>query len=178
MEIDRPIANRTLAEEPGLITRRRENLGATRSRGLEAELTARPREGWTLATGCLLADAEVTSFPADPTLVGLRVAQVPRWQVTAQARWERPNAGTAALQARWVGPQFEDDRNRLRLGGFATLDLSAARPVAPGVALFGAVENVLDRRYEIGRTPVATLGPPRLARLGVRVRWRQAQRSV
>jgi hypothetical protein len=42
--------------------------------------------------------------------------------------------------------------------------------VAPGVALFGAVENLLDRRYEIGRTPVTTLGPPRLARVGVRVR--------
>lgn len=172
MEVDRPVANRTLAEEPGLVTRRRENLGATRSRGLEAELTARPAADWTLSAGYLLADATVTDFPADPSLAGRRLAQVPRHQATAQVRFAREPLGTLALQGRWVGDQFEDDRNRLRLGSFATLDLLAARPVARGVSLFAAVENLFDRRYEVGRTPVTTLGPPRLARLGVRVRAR------
>ena len=38
MEVDRTIANVTLAVEPGLITRRRENLGRSRSRGVEAGL--------------------------------------------------------------------------------------------------------------------------------------------
>jgi hypothetical protein len=33
------------------------------------------------------------------------------------------------------------------------------------------VENVLNQRYDVGRTPVLTVGPPILARAGVRLRF-------
>jgi len=36
--------------------------------------------------------------------------------------------------------------------------------------IFGAVENVFDQRYEVGKTPVTTLGPPILVRGGIRIR--------
>jgi hypothetical protein len=39
-----------------------------------------------------------------------------------------------------------------------------------GVELFAAAENLFNQRYDIGRTPVRTLGPPLLARFGVRLR--------
>jgi len=34
--------------------------------------------------------------------------------------------------------------------------------------VFGAFENLTGQRYDIGRTPVRTLGPPLLARVGIR----------
>jgi hypothetical protein len=34
-----------------------------------------------------------------------------------------------------------------------------------------AAENIFDERYAVGRTPVPTIGPPRLLRAGVRWRW-------
>jgi outer membrane receptor protein involved in Fe transport len=167
MEVDRTIANVTLAVEPGLITRRRENLGRSRSRGVELDLAARLGERWTLGAGWLSADAEVTSFPANRELEGLRLPQVPRRQASLTLRRDDPRA-TLALQARWVDAQFDDDQNRLRLASFATVDLLAARPLGRGFAAFAAVENLFDERAEVGRTPVLTLGPPRLLRVGLR----------
>jgi outer membrane receptor protein involved in Fe transport len=168
MEVDDTIANVTLSVEPGLITRRRENLGRSRSRGLELDLAARLGERWHVTGGYLLADAEVRSFPANRALEGLLLPQVPRHQASLQLRFDDPRRLAAGLQARWTGVQFDDDQNRLRLGSFATLDLLVAHPLGRALSVFAAGENLLDERYEIGRTPVRTLGPPRLLRLGVR----------
>jgi outer membrane receptor protein involved in Fe transport len=168
LEVDHPVSNVTLSASPSLITRRRENLGRTRSRGLEAQATARLGRRWTLAGGYLLADARVTSFPADRRLEGLLVPQVPRQQLSAEIRrdGERSQLGIAA---RWVGRQFDDDQNRLPLAGFVALDARVSRQLKSGVSLFAAGENLLDRRYEAARTPVLTVGPPRLLRLGLRL---------
>jgi hypothetical protein len=37
------------------------------------------------------------------------------------------------------------------------------------VELFAAAENIFNQRYTVGRTPVETLGPPLLARIGIRL---------
>jgi outer membrane receptor protein involved in Fe transport len=167
MEVDRTIANVTLAVEPGLITRRRENLGRSRSRGLELDAAARLGDRWHLAAGYLLADARVRSFAASPELVGRRLPQVPRHQASLQLRFDDPRL-LAGLQARWASEQFDDDQNLFRLAGFTTIDLLVARPLGRGVAAFAAAENLFDEEVEIGRTPVRTLGPPRTVRLGFR----------
>ncbi len=169
MEVDDTIANVTLSVAPGLITRRRENLGRSRSRGVELDATTRLTERWTLTGGYLFADAEVRSFPANRALEGLALPQVPRHQASLQLRFDDPRRLSAALQARWTDSQFDDDQNRLHLAGFATLDLLVARPLGRGLSAFTAAENLLDERYDVGRTPVRTLGPPRLLRLGLRL---------
>ena len=74
------------------------------------------------------------------------------------------------MQARWVGKQFEDDQNQLPLGSYFTADLLVSRPVTRGLQAFVAAENVFDRRFDVGRTPVPTVGPPRTFRGGLR--WR------
>lgn len=169
MEIDRNIANVTLTVEPGLITRQRQNLGRTRSRGLEAELTARPNERWTFSGGYLLSDARVRSFPANPELEGLRLPQIPRHQLTAQVRFDAPEWANVGVQARWTGDQPDDDQNRFRLGGSTTVDALVSCPLRKGFSAFVAVENLFDERYEVGRTPVRTFGSPRAVRIGLRV---------
>lgn len=168
MEVDRTVANVTLSAAPGLITRQRRNLGRTRSRGLEWEGTARLGDRWTLSGGYLLSDATVESAPGDEELVGLRLSQVPRHQASLQLRFADPDLADLGLQARWTGDQFDDDRNQFRLGSFVTVDALLSRELGRGVGLFLAAENLLDERYEIGRTPIRTLGPPRTVRLGVR----------
>jgi hypothetical protein len=69
-----------------------------------------------------------------------------------------------------VGRQYEDDRNELGLASFVVADLSAACRVGRSAHAFVAIENLLDERAAVGRTPVATLGPPLLARIGLRLR--------
>jgi outer membrane receptor protein involved in Fe transport len=170
MEVEDAIANVTLSVTPSLITRQRENLGRLRSRGVELDVETRLSDAVSLSAGYLYADSTVRSFPENPALVGNRVAQVPRHQGTLDARWRLGARARVALRARFAGDQFEDDQNTLSLSGFATLDAVVAVTLARGVEVFAAGENLFDRRYPIGRTPVTTLGPPRSGRAGVRLR--------
>jgi outer membrane receptor protein involved in Fe transport len=168
-EITRPVANVTLSVSPELIVRQRQNLGRTRSRGVELEADARLSRNVALSAGYLFADATVVEFPANRALEGLWIPQVPRHQLTFQARYSDASRLTVAFQGRVIGAQFDDDQNRFELERFFVLDALASRPVARGVEVFAAFENLFDERYSIGRTPVRTLGPPFLARFGVRV---------
>ncbi|HYN21691.1 MAG TPA: TonB-dependent receptor, partial [Thermoanaerobaculia bacterium] len=54
------------------------------------------------------------------------------------------------------------------LASFFTLDALISRPVTRGLEVFLAGENLFNEAYEIGRTPVRSLGPPRTVRVGVR----------
>ncbi|HEX8161665.1 MAG TPA: TonB-dependent receptor [Pyrinomonadaceae bacterium] len=169
-EITRPVANVTLFVTPSLTTRQRQNLGRTRARGAEVEAEARPGRHWSASGGYLFVEPTVVEFPASAALEGLSVPQVARQQLAFRVLYDDPSRVTAGLQGRASGAQFEDDQNRLRLAPYFTLDAYAARRLARGFELFAAAENLLNRRYETGRTPVRTLGPPLVARFGFRVR--------
>jgi outer membrane receptor protein involved in Fe transport len=65
--------------------------------------------------------------------------------------------------------QYDDDRNELPLDGFAVLDLSVARAIDRRLQIFLAVENAFDVEYDVGRTPVRTVGWPRTMRGGLRI---------
>lgn len=170
-ETSNPISNFTLTVTPALITRERRNLGRTRSRGVEFETDVQLAPYWRLSAGYLYADATVRRAPQDQTLVGLDVPQVPRHQFTLQAAYSHPKYATAALQFRASGRQFDDDQNRLPLGSFAVIDVTVARPFTRYFELFLAVQNLLDQQYAVGRTPLETLGMPRMLRGGLRIRW-------
>jgi outer membrane receptor protein involved in Fe transport len=169
-EIARPIANVTLNVTPELITRQRQNLGRTRSRGVELEAEAALTDTFRVSGGYLLADATVLEFPANTLLEGLWLPQVPRHQLTFQARYSNPRRITLGLQGRAIGVQFDDDQNRFKLDRYFTLDAFVSRPIGRGVEMFAAAENLFDQEYDIGRTPLRTVGPPLLARFGVRLR--------
>ena len=169
-DITRPVANVTLTTTPSLIARQRQNLGRTRSRGLELQSDAILNRRWTLSGSYMFADATVVDFPASSLLEGLRLPQVPRHQLTIQTRYENPSIVTVGLQARASSSQFDDDLNQFRLDSYFTLDAFVSRAVNRTFEIFGAVENIFDQRYEVGKTPVTTLGPPILVRGGVRIR--------
>ncbi len=168
MELAEPIANVTVSTTPDLVRRRRENLGRTRSRGLELEVEAQPWRRLTVAASSLLVDSTVRSFPADPSLIGKRVPQVPRAQASLSLTW-RGDATTATLAARWSGSAFEDDRNTTTLDPFTVVDTELAHELRPGLTAFVATENLFDEEYVVGRAGVTTVGTPRLLRVGVRL---------
>ncbi|HEU5180959.1 MAG TPA: TonB-dependent receptor [Candidatus Polarisedimenticolia bacterium] len=171
-EVDDAILNVTLPSDPTGNTRQRMNVARTRSRGLELDFQARPAAGWVAGAGLLLADATVVDAgEADAALLGARVPQVPRSQATMQLRYESPRGWRLGAQARYSGEAFEDDRNTLELGSLHVLDLFASVPLARRLEAFVSAENVLDDRYETGKTPVTTLGLPRVVHAGIRVTW-------
>jgi outer membrane receptor protein involved in Fe transport len=181
--LDDPVSNVTLALGPGVIApcgfvpdggscRQRQNLDEVRVRGLEAEASWRsPSSPWAASLSYLLSDPEVRSAPAQPELEGKRVAQVPEHQLVG--RLERiGRSTTAALQARWVGEQSEDDLNERLLDDFVSLDLYLARRIGASLELFAAVENLFDETIEAGLSGdgLLTVGAPRMVHGGVRLR--------
>ncbi len=176
-QITRPVANVTLTTTPSLITRQRQNLGSTISQGAEFEASAQLSNSVTVSGGYQYTHATVTSFSVDPvlaglnpSLVGLNVPQIPRHQFDFQARYSRPFI-ILAVQGRFGGNQFDDDQNTLLLRRYFTLDATASHSLHHGVDVFVAVENLLNQRYDVGRTPVLTVGPPILARAGLRLQF-------
>lgn len=174
-DVSDPIANVTLNIQPNLITRQRQNLGRTRSRGVDLDATLHVTPTFDLISGYEFVDATVLSFPANPLLVGLEIPQVPRNTFTFQALYSNLSASslwkrvTLGLQGRFVGNQFDDDLNQLPLGKFFTLNAFLSRHVWRDTGAYFAIENIFDQRYEVKRTPVPELGPPTLFRVGIRV---------
>lgn len=162
------VANVTVSTTPGLVTRRRRNVGRVRSRGLEAEAELLLGSRGAVTAGYALTDARVQSFPDDPALEGRRLPQVPRHQATLQGRYE--SRWRVGLQAWWTSAAFEDDRNQLALDAALQVDVSAGRAIGSGLEVFAAAENLFDAEVVVARTPVPSVGAPRLLRAGVRLR--------
>ncbi|HXY52266.1 MAG TPA: TonB-dependent receptor [Terriglobales bacterium] len=167
-EIARPVANVTISTTPTLITRQRENLGSTKSLGVEVQADGNLAAHIMLSGGYQYVVPTVQDYPADPALVGLDIPQVPRHQVTVQFRYT-PSRWVIALQGRASSQQFDDDQNLLPLAPYFNLDAFVSRSITRSLQMYLAVENVFDQRYEVARTPTPTLGPPVLARVGVRL---------
>jgi outer membrane receptor protein involved in Fe transport len=80
-----------------------------------------------------------------------------------------PRGFTGTLQARRVGSQFDDDLNLFELESFGVVDISASQELQRGLNVFLAIENLFDADYDVGRTPIRTIGWPRTVRMGLRV---------
>lgn len=171
-EIVNPIANVTLDQNSNPIQRQRQNLGRTRSRGVELDAVARLTHSIEISGGYQFVNATVVSFPADPgnnpPLAGNMIPQIPRNQFTIQARYWNPSRLMFSVQGRFVGDQFDDDINTFLLERYFTLDILAGRSLGHGVEIFGAIENIANQRYTIAKTPTPNIGPPLLARIGFR----------
>jgi outer membrane receptor protein involved in Fe transport len=164
--IERAVANVTLSLTPSLITRQRQNAGETRTTGFEADVSTvlGPVE---LNVGYLLADSRLTAFPSNPTLVDRFIPQVPRHQVTFQARYPI-RSWTLSLQGRAASQQFDDDLNQFSLEPYFQLDTFASRRLGEKLSIFAAIENAFNSRYSTGRTPIRTVSSSISFRAGVR----------
>ncbi|MDQ3322050.1 MAG: TonB-dependent receptor [Acidobacteriota bacterium] len=167
-EVSNPVVSITLNSTPTLITRRRQNVGKTRTRGIELDAEFSPRRDWRFSASYLLVDSRVADFPANPNLEGKFLPQIPKQQLTFQAFYRPQKKFSFGLQARLSGAQFEDDRNTLRLRPFFTMDWLGSYRLREKIEIFAAVENVFNNRYDIGLTPNRTIAAPRFARIGLR----------
>ena len=90
---------------------------------------------------------------------------------TAQVRLTRPRIGVLSLQGRMSGRQFDDDANNYLLHTYFRFDSSAEHNFGRHIVAFASGENLFDRAIEVGKTPLTTLGTPRLARIGLRLNF-------
>jgi outer membrane receptor protein involved in Fe transport len=168
-QVNRPVAAVTISSTPTSSTLLRQNLGQLTSKGVTAEAELRPVSFMVVKAGYQYADSTVTKFQADPTLVGKWTAQVPRNSGSLEARMERERWGVFGVYLRTSGQQFDDSSNQYRLAGFAQVDLYGEHRFLQWLTVWGSVQNVGDERIEAGRTPLLTLGAPRIISGGVRL---------
>lgn len=163
------VSNVTLTTTPALITRQRQNLGSTRSCGFEADANVRATRDITLSGSYLHVDAKVRE--GIPTLIGLRLPQIPRDQATLEGRYSQPKIGVFSMQMRASSGQFDDDLNQFHLRRYVAFYAFASHDISRRVSIYVAGENIFNTRIEAGLTPVLTLVQPRTIRFGIRLRF-------
>jgi outer membrane receptor protein involved in Fe transport len=182
-ELHDSVANVTIARGPVMLPgigfvpeggegRRKHNLDRTRVRGVALEAGWRFAETWSVDAQYLYNDARVTRAGIAPWLEGRRLAQVPEQSASAVVTWRR-GRWLVAPRVRWVGEQFEDDNNRLRLAAATVIDVAVSASLGKNAEMFISVENAFDHRIETGRSAagLVNVGAPRLVLLGLRL-WR------
>jgi iron complex outermembrane recepter protein len=170
-DIVNPVTNVTL--DP--VTRQRQNLGRTRSIGTEFDVSLRPTSTLQFSGGYQYTHATVVHSVA--ALVGLNVPEVPRHSLSWEARYWNPAKLMLSVQGRYSSLQYDDDLNTLPLGQYFVLDFFAGRELHRGITAYVAAENLLNQRYDVtlsppaisGARPLENLGPPILARIGIRI---------
>jgi vitamin B12 transporter len=157
----------TLSSTPTLTTRERENLGRIRSLGGELDGILHISNTLQLSAGYQFTHAYVEN--STQALVGKRVPEVPQHQLTWEVRYWNPKRIMVSMEGRYATSQFDDDVNTLVLGPYFVMGVFAGRQFRAGLVGYVAVENLLNDRYAVAiASPVQNLGPPILARIGIR----------
>ncbi len=166
--VTNPVENITLSSTPSLIVRMRENVGRTQSIGVEAGTDIRFTNRITLSAAYQFMSTTVASYPGNTALVGNMIPLIPQNIFTFQATWAAPKRILVAIQGRAESNEFDDDQNLLPLGSCFVLSGTVSRPLPKGFDVFFQGENLTNSEYNIGKTPIATIGQPILARVGLR----------
>ncbi len=166
-DIVNPVTNVTISSTPTLITRQRQNLGRTRSLGMELDTAFHLNSSIQFSGGYQYTHATVVD--SSPSLVGLNVPEVPRHQFTWEARYWRPSRLMFSIEGRYSGAQYDDDQNTLKLDRYYVTNVFIGRELPGGLLAYAAVENLFNQRYSVALAPpISNLGPPILARAGLR----------
>jgi outer membrane receptor protein involved in Fe transport len=175
IEINRPVSAVLISSTATSILDKRENLGQIVSQGTELHLDLAPTRPISATLGYQYAHAVVTQFSgqpsAQPSLIGNWIPEVPRQSFTAQLRAERRSLGSLTLAARASGRAWDDSANTYLLSSFFQLDLFARHDFGPRWTASVILNNLLNQRPDVARTPILTLGSPFLAQAGLAFRW-------
>jgi outer membrane receptor protein involved in Fe transport len=175
------VANVTVGRGPGVVPdvgfvpaggegRRRLNLDRVRVQGASLSAEWRVASNVSLSGAYLFDDSEVRRATVARGLEGLRLAQVPRESATLGLSW-KPGRWTFSPRVRFLGAQFEDDLNRLRLGATTLVEAFASVRLKHNAELFLSGENIFNQRVETGRSDdgVVSVGTPRMVLAGLRL---------
>jgi vitamin B12 transporter len=158
-QLDSAIANVTAGTGPGVfpgvgfvaaggIYRKRQNLDAIRSKGIEIDYT-REFGDLTLSGGYAYFDAKVSASGISLALDGLRPAQVPRHFGNLGVDY-KGGGWQLGTKLRYIGSQFEDDANRTRLRDALTVDANASYRISEKLWLELRGENLFDTEVQAG----------------------------
>ncbi len=164
--VDQPIGNVTQSTTPALITRKRQNIGSLNAIGSDVDALISFRR-IQLRAGYEYVHSVVTSFSAEPDLVGNFVPQVPAHIGTFSAIYLGPQHWTILGLVRMASQQFDDDLNQFPLAGYSEVGVSVSKQIK-AVTYFASAANLLDAKIPTAATPITNYALPRVISGGVR----------
>ena len=175
--IRNPVSNVTISTVGANVTQQRQNLGRTEVWGIQNDLEYRVGSSVRIRGAYLYDHGIVTAFAANPMLVGKFIPQVPKHRASLDVAYSARRIATLSFGMQIVGRQFDDDQNVRAvpgettpgLPGYALVDVNASRTINRTVDIFAGVQNTFNTQYIVGTLPT-TIGSPRLANVGVRIR--------
>jgi len=170
-EINRPVSAVRISSTATSITNRRENLGQIVSQGTELRLDLATGHLFSAGLGYQYAHAVVTEFSAQPSLVGNWIPQVPRQSFTGQFRAAQRRAGELTLTLRATGRAYDDSSNVFPLAAFVSMGLYGRHDFGSHWTASLLLDNLLNQRQQVARTPNLSLGSPFLAQGGLAFHW-------
>ncbi len=180
--LDDAIANFSLGQGPGLFPgvgfvaaggtyRRRANLDAIISMGLEIDARIALDDYWGVRLAYSYVDAKVRGRGLSATLDGLRPAQVPHHGGNIGLDFGQGGSGLqGAFGLRYTSGQFDDDANSRRLKSALTADAMLYYRFDGGLGIELRGENLFDARVEaaISSGGIVERATPRTIWLGIR----------
>jgi vitamin B12 transporter len=170
-QIHDPVANVTIGKVfcgpmPCGILFRKENIGDLDALGAEGEATVSLTDALALRGAISFTDAQ---FEGNAQLLSnKRPAQAPRFVATSGVAWSPWPAWHFGADVRFVGDQFEDDLNTLKLGSALVTDVRAQWQFKENLSLIAEIDNIADATVNTGETsfeangaPVISIGAPR-----------------
>lgn len=164
--------DRTNTRTPGPVPGQLVQTGEQRSRGFEFGLTGRISQGWEIAGGYALQNAEIReTTSAAPA--GRKVAQVPRHQFTLWNKVEVGGGFGVGLGVTYASRSFASISNAVTLPAYTRADAALYYSLGNGLEVQLNVENLLDDAY----FPTAhsdnniSPGAPRNARVTLRMEF-------
>jgi len=139
------------------------NVGEATTQGIESFIAWQPAKELTLRI-------DYTYTEATDDVLQQELLRRPKHKGTALAQWQATRAWQLSLDILAVGSWVDGNRDfsipRLDAPGYTTVNFATSFDLNPHLALFGRINNLLDRHYQ---NPVGFLQPSIGAYAGIRV---------
>lgn len=139
------------------VVQQQQNVGEVAARGLEAQWSRRPGDGWSVAVNYTYTRTVVVHDLANMSLAGRQLPNIPRHKANLAVSYEQGSDMAVRAKLRAVGSTFTDDANtvtdtrgyRWENAAYTVLDLIVAWH-RPAWEFTLALDNAFDRDYVSG----------------------------
>ena len=157
----------------GGVLRQRQNINNIEADGIELSAKAEISKTFAINADYLYTNPRVTRAANQPSLQGLRLAEVARHQVSLAGVYRPMPELTLRVAGRAASNIYDDDQNTRLLKGYVVMDAYADYAITPYATVFVSGENITNKIVEAGKSVdgLVTVGAPQIFSGGVRFRF-------
>ncbi len=166
----------TSTTDPVTGIRTNQQIGAQKSKGIEAALAVSPGDGWRVELNGAFTDSSYADFNENLgtgiiSRAGKRPSNVPEWVANFFVAKRFAHGFALSGGPRYVSDRFGNTNNSVVADGYVVLDASASYTYRRTTFTLRG-RNLLDETYQtVAGTTMRRLSDPRTAELSIRTSW-------